>query len=65
MSAAAMQLLTDFDALPDPDRDDLLQALLRRPMGVITWPDDGLELAAEELFLSYDDDETADATPDH
>lgn len=63
MSAAAQQLLSDFDALPDSDRGDLLLELLRRPMGMDRWPDDGLESAAEELFLAYDDDEAIDDTP--
>ena len=62
MSTAAKELLTAFDALPDPDRSAVVQELLRRPIGVGEWPDDGLESAAEELFLSYDEEEAANAT---
>ncbi len=65
MSAAVKQLLNAYDALPDPDRGALLQELLRRPMGVGQWTDDGFESAAEDLFLSYDDEEAADATAAH
>jgi len=63
MSAAVKQLLNAYDALPDPERGVLLQELLRRPIGVGQWTDDGLESAAEELFLSYDDEEATDAAP--
>jgi len=34
-------------------------------MGISAWPNDGLESAAEELFLSYDEEEAADATLAH
>ena len=61
MSTAARQILTDFDALPEPERDAILMEILRRPVGVEAWPDEGLESAAEDLFLSYDEAEAADA----
>jgi hypothetical protein len=63
MSTAAKELLTAFDALPDPDRTAVMQELLLRPVGMGEWADDGLESAAEELFLSYDDEEAVDAAP--
>ena len=37
MSATAKELLSAFDALPDPDQSAIVQELLRRPMGVGGW----------------------------
>jgi hypothetical protein len=62
MSAAARKILTAFDALPDRDREDVMAALLlRRPLGEGAIPDAGFTEIAEQLFLTYDAAEDADA----
>lgn len=62
MSVAAHEILTAFDALPDQDRDAVLEALLlRRPVGEGELPEAALTEMAEELFLTYDAAEAADA----
>ena len=62
MSAAACDILTAFDALPNSDRDAVLEALLlRRPLGEGDLPDAAFTELAEELFLTYDAAEAADA----
>jgi hypothetical protein len=63
MSTGAQQILAAFDALPDDERDTVLAELLtRRPIGAGELPDQALVEMAEELFLSYDAAEAADAT---
>lgn len=62
MSAAAKELLIAFNALPDPDQVAVVGELfLRRPIGEGDLPTAALENSAEELFLSYDAEEAADA----
>jgi hypothetical protein len=62
MSAAARELLTAFDALPDPDREAVFHALLaRQPFGEGALPEAAFTELAEELFLTYDAAEAADA----
>lgn len=64
MSAAAIELLTAFDALPGPEQDVVVgQLLLRRPAGADDLPPADYEELAEELFLAYDAAEAADADP--
>lgn len=66
MSAAACDILTAFDALPNSDRDAVLEALLlRRPLGEGDLPDAAFTELAEELFLTYDAAEAADAASPH
>lgn len=63
MTTAAQNLLTAFDALPAPDQDAVLAALLlRHPAGAGDMPDAAFEQIADELFRSYDDAEAADGT---
>lgn len=64
MTATAHQLLAASDALPDADQDAVLdELLLRRPAGAGDLPAAAFEELAEELFLSYDAAEAADAAP--
>lgn len=64
MSAAALELLDAFDALPDGDREAVVAALLtRHPAGAGDLPAAALVGLAEELFLAYDAEEAADAAP--
>jgi hypothetical protein len=64
MTAAAQDLLTAFDALPATERDAVIDALLLRcPPGAGDLPDAAFEELADELFLSYDAAEAADAAP--
>jgi hypothetical protein len=63
MSTGAQQILAAFDALPDDEREAVLAELLtRRPIGTGELPEQALVELAEELFLSYDAAEAADAT---
>ena len=62
--STAQQLLTAFDALPVSEQDVVVTELLaRRPVGVGDLPDATFDELADELFQSYDAEETADATP--
>ena len=63
MSAAAHQLLTAIDALPEAERDAILTELLLRHQTGGDLTDAALEELAEERFLSYDAAEAADAAP--
>ncbi len=64
MTAAAQNLLTAFDALPDAERDAFIAAaLVRRPVCAGDLPDVAFEELAEEIFLSCDAAEAADAPP--
>lgn len=56
MTQAARKLLEEFDALPDPDRAEVLAELLRR-VGLASHdlPDpDDLTAAADRLFVELD-----------
>lgn len=64
MTAAAQQLLSAFDALPETERDAVLaELLLRRPVGAGDLPGAAFEELAEELFRTYDAAEAAGAAP--
>ena len=61
MSAAALELLAAFDALPGDDRDAAVEAILvRHPAWAGGLPHDGLVEAADEVFLLLDAAEAAD-----
>jgi hypothetical protein len=60
VSAAVEALLSAFDALPELDRETVLEAmLLRAKPGVSQFPDDALCELANELFQTYDVTENA------
>ena len=63
MSAAAHQLLTAIDALPEAEREAVITELLFRHQADGDLPDAAFEEMAEERFLSYDAAEVADAAP--
>ena len=64
MSAAAQELLAAFDSLPGPEQDAVVgQLLLRRPAGSGDVPSAGYKQLADELFLTYDAAEAAEAAP--
>jgi hypothetical protein len=56
MTQAAKKLLDEFDALPDPDRSELVAELVRRvALGPHDLPhDDDLVAAADRLFVEID-----------
>jgi len=55
MSVAVRELLSAFDALPESDRETVLEAmLLRAKPGVPRFSDDALCELADELFQTYD-----------
>lgn len=63
MSAAAQTLLAAFDALPDADREVVVNELLsRHPVGAGELPDVTLLEMADELFQVYDAEEAGGAT---
>lgn len=63
MSTTAFELVKAFGTLPETERDAVIsELLLQYPIGGGDLSDAALEELAEELFLSYDDAEAADAT---
>jgi hypothetical protein len=63
MSQTARQLLNAIEALPDAEREAVVAELLtRHPVGAGDLPDAALVELADELFRSYDTEESADAT---
>lgn len=56
MTAAAKHILNDFEALPDPEKREVLAELLRiaSHLDYPATSDDELVAAAEHLFLDYD-----------
>lgn len=66
MTATAREIVSAFDALPAAEGDAVLaELLLRRPAGDKDIPVEAFEELAEDLFLSYDAAEGADAAPAH
>ena len=65
MSAAAQELLTAFDALPDADRDAVVTELLvRRPVGTGACPTRPSRSFPGNLFAAYDAEEAAPDSSD-
>ena len=62
MSEPVSRLLDLFDALPEPDKQSAVTAILRRsPPGEADLPAAGLDALAGELFAALDAEEDARA----
>ncbi len=58
MSHASVQLLVTFDALPEKERDAVVEELiLRRPVGGGDLADDDFAVLADNVFSRFDADE--------
>jgi hypothetical protein len=62
MSEAVQELLNSFDRLPEPDRWEAFCQIMRRSQELEYPPldDETLAQIADETFLMYDAEETAD-----
>ena len=61
MSTAAQDLLRTFDSLPAPAQHEVAVAILRRTATAQDIPEAALHELADELFRSYDAEESAHA----
>ena len=63
MSTAVQELLAAFDALPAGEKDAAAgELLMHRHLGAGDLPHAGSEALSDELFLTYDIAEAADAS---
>ena len=62
MTDSAKSIIDSFDELPDTEKREVAQAILRRTLRFDIPPltDDDLVMQAEELFLDLDKRESAD-----
>ena len=62
MTDSAKSIIDSFDELPDTEKREVAQAILRRTLRFDISPltDDDLVMQAEELFLDLDKRESAD-----
>jgi hypothetical protein len=62
MTAAAEHFIEDFQALPEPEKRDVLAKLLRIAADLDYGPitDEELESATDALFVMYDNEERSE-----
>jgi hypothetical protein len=62
MTAAAEHFIQDFEALPEPEKQEVLAKLLRIASHLDYGPisDEELEAATDALFVSYDAEEQSE-----
>jgi ABC-type uncharacterized transport system YnjBCD permease subunit len=63
MSTAAQELLKAFDSLPAAAQHEVAVAIIRRTASADDIPEAALHELADELFRSYDAEESAHAGP--
>lgn len=63
MTTAAHNLLMTFGSLTPDEQRDVADAILRLAQPASELADQELDAVANELFVAYDVEESADATP--
>ena len=63
MTVTARKLLTEFDALPPVEQQQVAAEILRRTAEAGDLPDAALDELAAELFRGYDAEEAGHAQP--